>query len=150
MKSHAKIFPAVNQVELHPQWRQDALLAACAELGTHVTAYSPLGSPDSSKMIGHAGQSVLANPSVASIASAVGKSPAQVLIRWAVQRGTSVLPKSVTPERIAANFGVLDWELSDEQMATLSSIGAQERLLHGKFWCKANGPYKTLADLWDE
>ena len=99
MKAHATIFPAVNQVELHAQWRQDALLAACAELGTHVSAYSPLGSPDSSKMIGHKGQSVLANPVVASIAQAVGKSPAQVLIRWAVQVRVHAAPAAGHPRR---------------------------------------------------
>ena len=87
------------QVELHPKWRQDALLAACAALGTHVTAYSPLGSPDSAKMIKHDGASVMAAPAVTRVAQAVGKSPAQVLVRWAVQRGTSVIPKSVCASR---------------------------------------------------
>merc|ERR1712127_902832 len=99
-KSHADIFPAVNQVELHPVHRQDALLAACAALGTHVTAYSPLGSPDSSSMIGHGGGAVMKHPVVMRVAKEAGKTPAQVLIRWAVQRGTSVVPKSVTPSRI--------------------------------------------------
>ena len=86
---------------------------------------------------------------VVEVAAEMGKTPAQVLIRWAVQRGTSVLPKSVTPERIAGNLAVLDWELSEAQMARLSGVEAQERMLHGAFWCK-KGPYKTVADLWDE
>ena len=149
MKAHATVFPAVNQCELHPKHRQDGLLAAAAELGTHMSAYSPLGSPDSSKMIGHQGQSVMALAEVVEVAAEMGKTPAQVLIRWAVQRGTSVLPKSVTPERIAGNLAVLDWELSEAQMARLSGVEAQERMLHGAFWCK-KGPYKTVADLWDE
>ena len=68
--------------------------------------YSPLGSPDSSSMIGHNGASVLELPVVKALAAEYGKTAAQVLIRWGVQRGTSVLPKSVTPERIASNFDV--------------------------------------------
>merc|ERR1719198_2210614 len=115
MKAHAKVFPAVNQVELHPKNRQDELLSACGEMGTHLTAYSPLGSPDSASMIKHDGASVMASPEVLAIAQAVGKTAAQVLVRWAIQRGTSVVPKSVTPSRITANFDVLDWELSDDQ-----------------------------------
>jgi len=150
MRAHAKVFPAVNQVELHPKNRQDALLSACAELGTHLTAYSPLGSPDSAAMIKHEGATVMALPVVTDIAAAVGRTPAQVLVRWAVQRGTSVVPKSVTPSRIEANLDVVDWELSDAQMAQLSSIEPQERMLHGRFWCNAAGPYKIPADLWDD
>jgi alcohol dehydrogenase (NADP+) len=150
MRAHARIFPAVNQVELHPMLRQDALLAACAELGTHVTAYSPLGSPDSEKMIGHRGSSLMATPALVELAAASGRTVAQLLIRWALQRGTSVLPKSVNAERIRANFDVLDWELTAAQMAALGGIEPQVRMLHGQFWCKPEGPYKTLADLWDE
>jgi alcohol dehydrogenase (NADP+) len=151
MKAHAKVFPAVNQVELHPLNRQDALLAACAELGTHVTAYSPLGSPDSAAQIKHDGATVMENAVVQRVAAEVGKSAAQVLIRWAVQRGTSVLPKSVTPSRIESNFDVIGaWALSDSQMAELSAIEPQKRMLHGQFWCSPKGPYKTIADLWDE
>jgi alcohol dehydrogenase (NADP+) len=150
MRAHATVFPAVNQVELHPRLRQDELLRACDELGTHLTAYSPLGSPDSAPLIDHAGASVMGNEVVLRVAAALGKAPAQVLIRWAVQRGTSVVPKSVTPSRIEANFDVFSWELSDEQMAELSALEPQERLLHGKFWCKEEGPYRTPADLWDE
>eukprot|EP00310_Coccolithus_braarudii_P021118 CAMPEP_0183350268 /NCGR_PEP_ID=MMETSP0164_2-20130417/18397_1 /TAXON_ID=221442 /ORGANISM="Coccolithus pelagicus ssp braarudi, Strain PLY182g" /LENGTH=313 /DNA_ID=CAMNT_0025522165 /DNA_START=105 /DNA_END=1046 /DNA_ORIENTATION=- len=149
MKPFAKIFPAVNQCELHPKHRQDALLAACAELGTHLTAYSPLGSPDSAAMIKHEGASVMQLPAVVETAAALGKSAAQVLIRWAVQRGTSVVPKSVTASRIEANFDVFGWELSAEQMAGLSAVEPQERMLHGAFWCNPEGPYKSVGELWD-
>ena len=92
------------------------------------------------------------HPVVTGVADAVGKSPAQVLIRWAVQRGTSVVPKSVTPSRIEANFDVFDWELSEVQMAELSAIEplSQMRMLHGTFWLNPEGPYRTLEDLWDE
>ena len=151
MKAHAATFPAVNQVELHPLNRQDALLAACAELGTHLTAYSPLGSPDSAEMIKHEGKSVMEHPVVQRVAAACGKTPAQVLIRWAMQRRTSVLPKSVTPERIESNLDTIGaWELSAEQMSELSAIEPQCRMLHGQFWCNPKGPYKTVADLWDD
>merc|ERR1719272_2271612 len=101
MKPYASVFPAVNQVELHPMWHQQGLLEACAAMGTHLTAYSPLGSPDSASMIKHEGASVMESPVVQGVASATGRSAAQVLIRWAVQRGTSAVPKSVTPSRIA-------------------------------------------------
>jgi len=150
MKPYAKTFPAVNQVELHPMLRQEELLATCAEMGTHLTAYSPLGSPDSASMIKHEGATLMASPAVASVAAAAGKSVAQVLIRWAVQRGTSVLPKSVTPERIMSNFDVFGWELTAEQMGILNAIEPQVRMLHGSFWCNPKGPYKTVAELWDE
>ena len=150
MRSYAKVFPAVNQVELHPLWRQEDLLRECAKLGTHLTAYSPLGSPDSATMIMHVGATVMEATEVQRIAAAVGKSPAQVLIRWAVQRGTSVVPKSVTPSRIEANLDVLSWALDDTQMAEISAMEPQVRLLHGQFLCNPDGPYKTTADLWDE
>ena len=87
---------------------------------------------------------------VVQIAAARGKTPAQILIRWAIQRGTSAVPKSVTPERIEANFDVFEWELSDDEMAALGSIEPQERMLHGKFWIRPDGPYTSLEALWDE
>lgn len=150
MKPYAKVFPAVNQVELHPIWKQDALKAAAAEIGgCHLTAYSPLGSPDSSAMIGHKGASVLDNEVVKKIAEETGKTTGQVVLRWGVQRGTSVVPKSVTPSRIEGNFDLFGWELTEEQMTAISSL-PQERMLHGSFWVKEDGPYKTVADLWDE
>mmetsp|Transcript_43697 Transcript_43697/g.103152 ORF Transcript_43697/g.103152 Transcript_43697/m.103152 type:complete len:313 (+) Transcript_43697:63-1001(+) len=150
LKATAKIFPAVNQVELHPLWRQDGLLKACAEMGTHVTAYSPLGSPDSADQFKHNGRKVLDVPELKAIGDKYGKTAAQVALRWGVQRGTSIAPKSVTPSRIAENFDVQSWTLTDEEMAQLSALEPQERMLSGLFWCTEKGPYKTLTDLWDE
>jgi len=147
---HAAVPPAVNQVEVHPLFRQDKLIAACKELGVHVTAYSPLGSPDSATMLKREAPSVLDHPVVVQVAERTGRSTGQVLIRWALQRGTSVIPKSVTPARIDANLAVLDFELSPEDMAALDSIEPQVRMVAGAFWLSPEGPYKTLEDLWDE
>jgi len=150
MKDYASVFPAVNQVELHPLLRQDGLLEASESLGVHTTAYSPLGSPDSASMFNHDGVSLMRHPVVTEVAEALGRTPAQILIRWAVERGTSVVPKSSNPERIAANFDVFDWDLTGTHKARLDAIEPQTRMIRGDFWLKPNGPYKTLTDLWDE
>ncbi len=75
-----------------------------------------------------------------------------MLIRWAVQRGTSVLPKSVNPQRIAANLEVLlgGWRLSEQHMAALDALPLQRRMVDGSFWVDARGPYRSTAELWDE
>lgn len=148
MKEYARVMPVVNQVELHPVWRNDPLLAKCAELNIHVTAYSPLGSPDSAEMLNRTCPVVLEHPLIARISEETGHTPGQVLIRWGLQRGTSVIPKSVTPSRIEQNFDMFTWELSAEHMQALSSLEPQERMLAGGFWCKENGPYRTVDQLW--
>lgn len=148
--AYAKVWPAVNQVEMHPMLRQDALLAYCAAQGTHVTAYSPLGSPDSATMVGHNGACLLEHEVVQRLAAETGKTPGQVLIRWALQHGSSVIPKSVTPARIAQNFDVQDWVLSADQYAALSALEPQTRMIGGGFFVKPGGPYKTVGQLWDE
>lgn len=150
--STARITPAVNQVEAHPYWRNEALRAWCAARGIHLTAYSPLGSPDSAAMLKRAedAPTPLKDETVGAIAQQLAKSPAQVLIRWAVQRGTSVLPKSVQPQRIAANLDVFDWEIPAEAYDKLSALPYQARQVEGALWINPAGPYRTLADLWDE
>jgi len=111
------IVPAVNQVELHPLLQQQELRKVHAQLGIATEAWSPLGQG-----------SLLANPTVSAVAAAHGKSAAQVLIRWHIQLGNIVIPKSVTPERIASNFDVFDFELSEQDMASISSLGDGTRL----------------------
>jgi 2,5-diketo-D-gluconate reductase A len=105
------VAPVVNQVELHPLLNQSELRRVSADRDLVTEAYGPLG-----------GGKLLDNPVVTSIASAHGKSPAQVLIRWSIQLGNVVLPRSANPERIAQNIDVFDFELSDHEMASLNSL----------------------------
>jgi 2,5-diketo-D-gluconate reductase A len=103
--------PAINQIELHPLLNQAELRAVNAEHGVVTEAYSPLG-------IGK----LLDNPTIASVAQAYGKTPAQVLIRWSIQLGNVVIPRSSSPERIKSNLDVFDFELTDDEMATLNGL----------------------------
>ena len=111
------IVPAVNQVELHPLLPQRELREVHAELGVATEAWSPLGQG-----------SLLANPTVTALAQAHGKTPAQVLIRWHIQLGNIVIPKSVNPERIVSNFDVFDFELSEQDIASIAELEDGTRL----------------------
>jgi len=103
--------PAINQIELHPLLNQAELRAVNAEYGIVTEAYSPLG-------VGK----LLENPAVASVAQAHGKTPAQALIRWSIQLGNVVIPRSANPDRIKSNIDVFDFELSDDEMAALNAL----------------------------
>ena len=105
------VVPAVNQIELHPLLQQAELRAFHAEHGIATEAWSPL-----------AQGAVLDEPALAAIAAAHGRSPAQVVLRWHLQLGSVVIPKSVTPARIAANRDIFDFELSDAQMASIATL----------------------------
>jgi 2,5-diketo-D-gluconate reductase A len=108
--------PAVNQIELHPKLIQTELRAFHAAKGIATEAWSPLGS----------GQ-VLDDPTIGGIASQLGTTPAQVIIRWHLQLGNIVIPKSVTPSRIEANFDVFGFELTPEQVHTISGLDSGMR-----------------------
>ncbi|MFE4657356.1 aldo/keto reductase [Streptomyces hydrogenans] len=107
----ADLVPAVNQVELHPGLQQNELRAVHAELGIATEAWSPL-----------AQGAVLGDEAVTVIAGRHGKSPAQVVLRWHLQLGNIVIPKSVTPERIRQNLDVFDFTLTDDEMAALAGL----------------------------
>lgn len=105
------VSPAVNQIELHPRWQQAELRAAHQRLGIATTSWSPLGQ----------GQ-LLSDPVVGRIAAKHGKSPAQAIIRWHLDLGLIVIPKSVTPARIAQNFDVFDFKLDAEDLAAMAAL----------------------------
>jgi 2,5-diketo-D-gluconate reductase A len=111
------IVPAVNQIELHPLMPQRELRELHAKLGVATEAWSPLGQG-----------SLLENPTVTALAEAHGKTPAQVLIRWHIQLGNIVIPKSVNPERIVSNFDVFDFELSEQDIASIDTLEDGTRL----------------------
>lgn len=141
--------PAVNQVELHPYLQQDALLAACKELGVAVTAYSPLGSPDSAAMMSRHDEVLLtAHPTICQIAEAHRSTPGQVLIAWALARDTSVIPKSVNPGRIAENWAARDLDLTPADMTAIAALDRHHRKVDGSFWFL--GETYTPETLWDE
>lgn len=126
--AYATIKPAVLQVELHPYLTQDKLVRFARESGIAVTAFSPLGA-HSYHGIGMAdpGESVLDEPVVVASARRLSKTPAQVLLRWGVQRGTSVVPKTARPDRLAENLSVFDFELSAEEMAAIGGLNRDRR-----------------------
>jgi 2,5-diketo-D-gluconate reductase A len=110
-------FPAINQIELHPHLQQEELRAFHQENGIVTEAWSPLAS----------GGDVLTDPVITGIAQPLGKSPAQVILRWHLQLGNVVIPKSVTPSRIAENFDVFDFALTDDDMAAIATLNKNER-----------------------
>jgi 2,5-diketo-D-gluconate reductase A len=110
--------PVMNQIELHPGLPQTELRRFHADNEMLTEAWSPIGQ----------GQGLLDDPTIGSIADRVGKSPAQVVLRWHIQHGIVVIPKSVTPSRISENLDVFDFELADEDMAALSDLSGPGRV----------------------
>lgn len=141
----ARVPPAVNEVECHPVWQQAKLRKLCQSTGIHLSAYSPLGSPGSP---GYCGPSVLSNPVVISVAEKLQKTPAQIALRWGLQMGQSVLPKSADETRIKENFDIFDWSIPEDLMAKFSGI-KQVRLLKVEFVIHPQSGYNSLEDLWD-
>jgi 2,5-diketo-D-gluconate reductase A len=111
------VTPAINQVELHPHFQQVGLRREHERLGILTEAWSPLGQGLE-----------LEDPAIVEVAEAHGKTPAQTIIRWHLQLGNVVIPKSVTPSRIAENFDVFDFELSDAQMQEIEARDAGVRI----------------------
>ena len=118
--AETEIVPAVNQVEGHPYFSQPAVQQADAEHGIITQAWSPMGGITSYR--GDSSRSTFNDPVIGEIATAHAKSPAQVMLRWHLQEGRSAIPKSVKPERIAANFDVFDFEFSDDELARIDAL----------------------------
>jgi len=106
------VVPAVNQIEVHPYFGNEAARAATTRHGAHVEAWSPLGQ----------GGGELEDPVVSSLADRHGKTPAQVLLRWALDRGDIVFPKSVRKERLAENLDIFDFSLAADEIAALAAL----------------------------
>jgi 2,5-diketo-D-gluconate reductase A len=116
LEAETRTLPTINQIELHPKLQQAELRAWHAEHGIATEAWSPLAQGE-----------VLDDETIVSVAEAHGKTPAQAILRWHLQLGNVVIPKSATPERIHENVDVFDFELSGEEMAEIASLDADER-----------------------
>ncbi|XP_057459118.1 NADPH-dependent aldo-keto reductase, chloroplastic-like [Lotus japonicus] len=137
----ANVPPAVNQVELHPSLPQPKLHAFCKSKGVHLSGYSPLGKGLESN--------ILKNQVLHTIAEKLGKTPAQIALRWGLQMGHSVLPKSTNATRIKENIDLFDWSIPADLLANFSEI-EQERIVPGwDFVGKTSAGYKTIEELWD-
>jgi diketogulonate reductase-like aldo/keto reductase len=121
----ATVVPAVNQIEVHPYFAQPAVQAFGAEHGILTQAWSPIGGITFYRDGEHT--STLEDPVIVEIARAHGKSPAQVMLRWGLQHGRSVIPKSTKPERIAENLDVFDFALSDDELAAIDGLDTGRR-----------------------
>jgi 2,5-diketo-D-gluconate reductase A len=118
--AETSVVPAVNQIEVHPYFRQSELLAVDAEHGILSQAWSLIGGITFYRDGSHG--STLQDPTIGEIAAAHGKTAAQVMLRWHLQQGRQVIPKSVTPSRIRENFDVFDFELTDDQLAAIDAL----------------------------
>ncbi|QEV55617.1 aldo/keto reductase [Streptomyces platensis] len=118
LMGETSIVPAVNQIELHPQFPQAASRAFHARHNIVTEAWSPIGQ----------GRGLLEDPTLVKLAAKHGKSPAQVVLRWHVQLGNVAIPKSVTPSRIAENIDIFDFELDDADLTALAGLDTGTRL----------------------
>jgi len=150
--AQARIKPAVNQVELHPYLQCEELHTYCEQEGIHLTAYSPLGSNDRNPAFKRDDEiPILDDPIIAEIAKKYDDaSPAQILLAWALQRGTSVIPKSVSPRRQEENLKAAEIELDEDDMTRIATLDRHDRYLDGIFWCTPEGSPYTIENLWDE
>jgi 2,5-diketo-D-gluconate reductase A len=117
LEREADTQPTVNQIELHPHFPQAELRAWHLEHGIATEAWSPLAQGD-----------LLVNETIAAVASRHGRTPAQVILRWHLQLGNVVIPKSATPARIRENFEVFDFELDDEDMTEIAALDVGRRI----------------------
>ncbi|MCX4553912.1 aldo/keto reductase [Streptomyces sp. NBC_01387] len=118
LMGETSVVPAVNQIELHPQLQQAESRAVHAEHGIHTEAWSPLGQ----------GKGLLEVPTIVAIAQKHGRSAAQVVLRWHLQTGNVVIPKSVTPSRIKENIDVFDFELDADDLAGIAALDEGKRI----------------------
>ncbi|XP_024402486.1 NADP-dependent D-sorbitol-6-phosphate dehydrogenase isoform X1 [Physcomitrium patens] len=124
--AYSKIKPAVNQIETHPYFQRDSLVKFCFKHGISITAHTPLGG-GASNVEWFGSTSALEDPVLKDIGKKYNKTAAQIALRWGIQRNTVVIPKSNKVERLKENFDVYDFQLSEDDMKTISSLDKKMR-----------------------
>ena len=136
--AYAEIPPAVLQIESHPYLTQEKLVRFCAEENIAVTAFSPLGAPSYVSLgMAEEDESVLCDSAIESIAGKHGKTPAQVVLRWSVQRGTAVVPKTTRRERLEENMAIFDFELTPAEMQAIAALNRNRRFNDPGEFCES-------------
>jgi D-xylose reductase len=135
--SYAKIPPAVLQVESHPYLVQPKLLRFCQEQQIAFTAFSPLGAGSYIPLgMAQATDSVLQHPLIRQLAAQYGKTPAQIALRWGIQRGTAVIPKTSQPARLVENLNLFDFHLTDQEINQISGLDTHRRFNDPGVFCE--------------
>lgn len=148
LMNYADMPPELLQVESHPYLTQEKLIRLAKQYGLEVTAFSPLGASSYLELdMASADETVLDNAVVTDIAGRLKRSPAQVVLRWAVQRGTSVVVKSLKPTRMQQNLAVDDFELPEEDMAAISALNRNRRFNDPGDFCEA--AFSTFFPIYD-
>ena len=128
LMTYAQVKPAMLQIESHPYLTQEKLIRCAKGYGIDVTAFSPLGAQSYFELeMAEKEESLLGTAPVMVAAQAHGKTAAQVLLRWGVQRGTAIIPKTTKPDRMRENLNIDDFELSPVEMAAISSLNQNRR-----------------------
>ncbi len=149
IKAKAKVHPEVNQVELHPYLPQNGLKKYCDQNQIHLTGYGPLGAAYRVAKGEVDLPILLEDKLIGELAEKHKATPAQVVLKWAIDRGTSVVPKSVNPGRIEENFGALNIDLDTSDIQKINQLEGPYRYTPGPAWVGNGSPYK-LSDLWEE
>jgi D-xylose reductase len=148
LMAYARIKPSMLQVELHPYLTQPALMRTAAQYGIPVTGFSPLGASSYLELsMASEPESVLREETVKEIAHRHGRTPAQVVLRWGIQRGTAVIPKSGKSSRRRENLAVFDFELDDDEMESISALNRGRRFNNPADFCA--GAFNTFHAIYE-
>ena len=148
LMSYARIKPAMLQVESHPYHTQEALLRTAQQYGIAVTAFSPLGALSYVSLdMATANDSVLTAPVVIAAAQRIGATAAQVVLRWGIQRGTAVIPKTSNPQRLVENLHLSELRLNEDEMAAISALNQNRRFNDPGHFCEA--AFNTFHSIYD-
>jgi len=148
LMAYAKQKPEVLQVEAHPYLTQERLIKLAQDYGMTVTAFSPLGALSYVSLdMAAENESVLETDAVKTAAARLGKTPAQVVLRWGVQRGTAIIPKTARKERLKENLALFDFELSAEEMQAISALNSNRRFNDPAVFCEA--AFNTFYPIYD-
>lgn len=148
LMSYARIKPSMLQIESHPYLTQEPLIRLCQQYGIAVTAFSPLGALSYLELdMADREESVLEQSVVKQAAERLGKTPAQIVLRWGVQRGTAIIPKTSKPERMLENLSLFDFELNAQEMIGISTLNKNRRFNDPGMFCEA--AFGTFHPIYD-